>query len=232
MMTKSNSNQLQKAAIISGIGLLIMTVLAITANFIIFKNIIIPGNAESTVNNILVSEFQFRIGICSFLIVILCDILVAWAFYILFKPVNSNLSLLTAWLRIIYAVIFAAALVNYINILNILNNPYFIKIFGKDQLNAKVMLFINTFITEWNFGLIFFGIHLSLLGYLIFKSGFIHKIIGILVIISGLGYLIENISRLIFPNVSPALGLITGWGELVFMLWLLIKGYKIKEPVY
>ncbi|MDD5065783.1 MAG: DUF4386 domain-containing protein, partial [bacterium] len=104
----------RKAALIAGLGLLIMTIAAIFADFNVFQKLIIPADANATINNIKANETLFRIGIGSFLIVIICDIIVAWALYIFLRPINKGLSMLTAWFRLVYAVIFSVALVNYL----------------------------------------------------------------------------------------------------------------------
>ena len=90
---------LRKAAIVAGFGLLIMSILAPFANFYVFPSLIVPGDGATTANNIMANELLFRSGICSFIIVIILDVVVAWALYVLLKPVNKSLSLLTAWFR-------------------------------------------------------------------------------------------------------------------------------------
>jgi hypothetical protein len=117
----------------------------------------------------------------------LLDIVVAWALYILLKPVNKSLSLLTAWLRIVYAAILGIALVNLTNVIQLLSGAGYLVAIETNQLNAQVMLSLNTFNDGWNVGMVIFGFHLLLLGYLVFKSGFIPKFIGILIIIASFG---------------------------------------------
>jgi hypothetical protein len=101
-----------------------------------------------------------------------------------------------------------------------------VSIFGAEQLNTRVLLSHNEFIDGWGIGLIFFGMHLALLGYLALKCGFIPKIFGILLLIAGAGYVVEYCAKFLVPGFSFDLGLITGWGELIFMFWLLIRGGK------
>jgi hypothetical protein len=98
-----------------------------------------------------------------------------------------------------------------------------------DQYSAQVMLSINAFRSHWYFGLIFFGIHLGLLGYLVFRSNYIPKILGVLLIVAGLGYLLTNLKPFLFPQLNLDFAEYTFYGELIFMLWLLIKGSRIEE---
>jgi hypothetical protein len=98
-----------------------------------------------------------------------------------------------------------------------------------DQLQAQVMFSLTTFRSHWYFGLLFFGIHLGLLGYLVFRSNYIPKIVGVLLIIAGLGYLLSNLKPFLFPEITLNFAEYTFYGELIFMLWLLIKGARIQQ---
>jgi len=220
---------LRKAAIVAGLGLLIMTISAIFANFIVLESLIVPGDAAITANNIIASEGLFRSGICSFIIVIIMDVVVAWALYVLLKPVNKSLSLLAALFRLVYAAIFGIALVNLFSVLQLLSGADYLTAFEPNQLHAQVMLFLKAFSYGWTIGLIFFGIHLFILGYLIFKSDYIPKILGVLVIIAGLGYIIDSFVIFLLPNYDVTIAMFTFIGELLLMLWLLLKGAKIPE---
>ena len=216
----------RKVAIVAGLGLLIMTIFYVFADFFVFQNLIVPGDATTTANNIVASEMLFRTGICSFLIVLICDVVVAWALYIFLKPVNKSLSLLTAWLRLVYAAMLGIALLNLVIVLILLSGANYLAVFETDQLHAQVLLFLNAFNDVWAIGLIVFGFHLFILGYLVFKSDYIPRILGVLLIVAGLGYLIDYFGKLLFPNFDAAISLVVGWGELLFMFWLLLKGGK------
>lgn len=220
---------LRKAAIVAGFGLLVMTILAIFTEFFVRQSLIVLGDAATTANNIMANELLFRLGICSFIIVIILDVIVAWALYVLLKPVNKSLSLLMAWFRLVYATIFGIALVNFFSVLQLLSGADYLTAFEPNQLHAQVMLFLNAFSYGWAIGLVFFGIHLFILGYLVFKSGYIPKILGVLLIIAGLGYLIDSFVIFLLPNYEATIIMVTFIGESLFMLWLLIKGLKIQQ---
>jgi hypothetical protein len=229
-MTNRNADiSLRKAAIVAGFGLLIMSILAAFANFYVLPSLIVPGDAATTANNIMANELLFRIGICSFTIVIVLDVVVAWALYVLLKPVNKSLSLLAAWFRLVYATIFGIALANLFSVLRLLSDADYLTVFEIDQLYAQVMLSLNAFSDGWQIGYVFFGLHLFVLGYLVFKSGYIPKILGVLLIIAGLGYLIDSYAIFLLPNYEATIGYVTFIGEVLFMLWLLFKGAKIPE---
>ena len=226
-MTNSIADSsLRKAAIVAGLGLLVMSIFAIFAQFSVIQGLIVPGDAAATSNNIMANEMLFRLGIVSFMIVIICDVIVAWGLYVLLKPVNKNLSLLTAWFRLAYAAIFAVALANLFYALQLLSGADYLAAFEPNQLQAQVMLSLDAFHAGWTIGLVIFGLHLALLGYLAFKSGYIPKILGILLIIAGFGYFINSFIFFLVPNYEAIISLFTFIGELLFMFWLLWKGVK------
>lgn len=220
---------LRTSALIAGLGLLIMAIAAPFAELYVFPKLVVSGNAAETARNILANKILFTGAIFGYLIAFLCDLIVAWALYVLLKPVHENLSLLTAWFRLVYTVIALVALLNLVTVVRLLKTSATLPGFQPAQLYTQVMLLIDTFRSNWYFGLIFFGIHLGLLGYLVIRSSYIPKILGVLLIVAGLGYLLTNLKPFLFPNINLDFAQYTFYGELIFMLWLLIRGPKIKE---
>jgi len=216
----------RKAALVAGIGLLAMAILAVGALMFIFDKIIVPGDAGATVNNILVGEKQFRIGIGCFLSVAILDAVVAWALYILLEPANKYLSMLAAWFRLVYSAILGVALFSYAHILQLLSGARDINGVGADQMHVDVMLSLRAFDDGWAIGLLFFGMHLLVLGYLVFKSGYVPKVLGIVLSIGGASYVTDSLGRFLLDNYTLDLAELLGWGELLFMLWLLFQGLK------
>jgi hypothetical protein len=229
MMRRTNKTALSTFALIAGIGLLIMVIAAPFAELFVYPKLVVPGNAVETTKNIIANKTLFTAAIFGYLITFICDVLVAWALYVLLKSVNENLSLLTAWFRLVYTVIALVALLNLVNVLQMLNTSVPVTVTQPDQLPAQVMVFLNAFRSEWHFGLLFFGIHLVLLGYLVFRSQYIPGLLGMLLIIAGSGYLLTTLKPFLFPQVNVGFAEFTYYGELIFMLWLLIKGSGIKE---
>ena len=227
MINYVNKISQRKAGLVAGVGLLLMTILAIFANFFVLESLVVEGDASTTAINIIGSIELFRFGIVSLLIVSILDIIVAWALYILLIPVNKSLSLLAAVFRLIYAGIFAASITYLFSTLELLSSSEYLSVFETNQLHAQAMININAFGNGWNIGIVFFGLHLLLLGYLIYKSGFIHKIIGILVMVASLGYIIDAFGSFLSPNYNLNIGMFTFVGELLFMFWLLFRSNKI-----
>src|ERR687897_1443287 len=110
----------RKVALTAAIGLLVMALLAPFALFGVLQTIVVPTDAAATVENIIASEGLFRIGIAAFLIVIMLDVVVAWALYVLLRPVNEALAVLVAWLRLVYTAIFALAVANLFDVAQVL----------------------------------------------------------------------------------------------------------------
>ncbi len=220
----------------AGYGYLIIFISGIFANFFVLESLIVAGNAAATANNIIANEFLYRIGILSFVIMVIVDVLVAWALYIFLKPVNNNLSLLAAWLRLVNCAVFGIALIDLINVLEVLNSTGLSAAGESGNGAVQAMLLLKSFDYTWIIGLIFFGLHLFLLGYLIIKSDYIPSILGFLLIAASFGYLIDSFAHFLLSNytdykeIFEMIVVIPGIiGELSFCLWLLIKGTKIPQ---
>jgi hypothetical protein len=214
-------------ALIAGIAMVFMGTTPY-AEFFVYHKLVLSGSAEVTVKNILANKNLFISGIFGYLVNFIADVVAAWAFYGLLKPVNEMLSLLTAWFRLVYTVISLAALLNLLTVLRLVNSSESLTIFDSDQLHYQVMLSLHAFRDGWSFAYYFFGIHLILLGYLIFKSTYIPSIIGVLLIADGSGWIITTMQPVLFPHINLEFIAITFFGELVLLFWLLIKGPKIQ----
>jgi hypothetical protein len=224
-----HKTSLARASLIAGIGLLIMVLTAPVAELYVLPRLIVSANAAETVRNISANQTLFASAIFGYLITFICDLVVAWALYVLLIPVHRNLSLITAAFRWIYTAIALVALLNLVAVLRLLNTSNTLSLLQPDQLGTQVMHFLSAFRAQWHFGLLFFGLHLVLLGYLVIRSKYIPGILGILLIIAGLGYLLTSLKPFLFPDVHLDFAEYTFYGELIFMLWLLIRGSRIKE---
>lgn len=227
MTSHSADTSIRKAALIAGLGLVAMTIFAVGSIYFVFPTLIVLGDVKVTANNIIANEMLFRIGVGSLVIVAILDVVVAWALYVFLEPINKSLSLLAAWFRLVYATILGVALFNYANVLRLLSDADYSKVFEVDRLHADMMLSLNAFDDGWAIGLVFFGLHLALLGYLILRSDYIPRILGVVLIAAGLAYLIDNLGVLMLPNYNVSIATFVGWGELLLMLWLLTKGVRV-----
>ena len=221
--TKSFFSSPRTAALTAGVGLLVMTILAAYANFGILPNLIIPEDALLTAENIITSSGSFLTAVICFLIVAILDVVVAWALYTILKSANKPLSLVAAWLRTIYAVIFAISLTYLYKVYQLLTSPGSSQ--NKDAF-SQAMNGIDSFQKGWDIGLIIFGIHLLLIAFISLRFGTIPKWLGVLLAIAWLGYLIDSIGIIVSPTFSLYIGEYTFVGELILIFWLLWKGIK------
>ncbi len=165
MTNRTADISLRKAARIAGLGYVAIFIFATYAGFVATG----PGDSATTAINKLANEVLFRSGIASWLIVLVADVVVAWALYILLIPVNKRLSLLAAWFRLIYTAIAGITLLYLLIALQLSKGADYLTVFTADQLQAQVILFLDAY---WDLTLIawvFFGLHISILGYLILK---------------------------------------------------------------
>jgi len=225
---RNDGMSLRQAALVAGVAYLLSPVT--TAEFSIYPKLVIPGNIEQTVQNISAHPALFRAAILCYSITFIEDIVIAWALYVLLAPVNRALSLLTAWFRLVYAAMVLAATLNLATVDRLVATPDFLTAFGSDQLHAQVKLLLGSFRWGWSMSLVVFGIHLILLGYLIYRSGYIPWIIGVLLVINGVGWEMDSLQPYLFPHTRLRWVFYTFFGELVLMLWLLIRGWKVREP--
>lgn len=216
------------AALAAGVGLLLMVVAAIFAT-VGYDNVFVAGDAAATANNILANELQFRLAILSFLVVIVLDVIVAWGLYVFFSPVNRNLSLLAAWFRLVYAAVFLVTILDLGHALRLLHSADTVAVLGTDQLQAQALLSLNAFSDGWALGLGIFGLHLIVLGYLVFKAGYAPNILGALLVIAGLGYTFDSVAGLLFPNFGVTIAQFTFMGEVLLAFWLVIKSARVKQ---
>jgi hypothetical protein len=214
---------------IAGWGILAMALIAPFAEFYVRQRLVVPKDAGATATNITAHESLFRLGIVAFLVVIILDVVVAWGLYVLLKPVSRSVSVLMAWARLVFAVIFAVAVVNLLSAVHLVTDPTYQAAFEPTQLNAQMMASLNAFSAGWAVALVFFGIHLILIGYLALKSGYMPKLVGILLVIAGLGYAADSFILFLVPDYVATAALFTFVGELVLALWLVFRGKTIPD---
>jgi hypothetical protein len=218
---------LRGAALTAGIGLLVLSVLAGAANFGAVQRLVTPGDATRTADHILASAGSFRLATAALVAVALLDVVVAWALRVFFAPVNAHIATLAAWLRLSYAAIFAVAISQLAGVLPLLRNAPYVTTLGIDQRRTEAMLKIQSFQDIWHAGLALFGLHLVLIGYLAYTSGYVPRALGALLAVAGVGYLIDTFAALLVPGYSISISAVTFIGEALFLLWLLVKGRTV-----
>ena len=168
----------QLTARIAAVLYLVITVAAIVAHGYVPATLFVAGNAAATASNIAASESVLRLGgIGSELVVLLSEIVLTVLLYVLLKPVNKTLSLLAAVARLAMTIIHGLNLLNYFFVLQLLGGAGYLAVFSPDQLQALALLFLNAHHYGFALGIAFFTVHVFVLGYLIFKSGFFPKVL-------------------------------------------------------
>lgn len=194
--------------------------------------LIVSGDATTTANNIEASEFLFRLGLAGQGITLLADLGIAVLLYVLFRPVNQVLSMIAMSARLGTAFIHGAIILLSITVLLLVGSVESFDSFPKEQRDALVLLIVNV---RQSGGLVwgmFFGVHCLLIGVLAYRSGYLPKWIGVLMILPGIGYLLNSFGAVIAPDFAGLYAIAGGKGsvgEIVFAFWLLIKGVDVQE---
>jgi Domain of unknown function (DUF4386) len=209
-----DTRSLRTASLTAGLALALMAFLAAFGVFGAIGALVTPGDAAKTAVDIAGSQALFRWGIASLILVAVLDVVVAGALFTLFAPVNRSVSLMAAGFRVAYAAVYLVAIIQLVVALGLLGDP------------AQALRAIDAYNTIWLVGLILFGVHLLLIGYLAYRSGFMAKVFGILLVVAGLGYVVDGFLAVLVPGPSFSIGQFTFVGEVALIFWLLIRGSR------
>jgi hypothetical protein len=210
-------------------GLLYLLPLAPFSLLYVPSRLVVPGDAAATASNIMASESLFRLGIVSNLLSQICMIFVSLLLYQLLKPVNKTMAVLMVIFNLLGVPIVMLNELNRLAVLLLLHGADALTVFTPAQLHARVPLFLDLHTLGLNIAGMFWGLWLFPMGYLVFKSGFLPRIIGVLLMIGCFGYLIQSLAAFLLPNLDVNIILFTSWGELLLALWLLIKGVNVER---
>lgn len=223
----------QVYARINGVLYLIIIAAGILGEIFVRGRLVVSGDATATANQLMASPLLWRIGIAGDIIMHVCDVPVMLIFYLLLKPVNRNLALLALLFNLIQTAVLVANKLLLLLPLFLLGNADYLKAFAPDQLQALAYLAIRVHSYGFGVGLIFFGFTCLVTGYLIFRSGYLPWIFGILLQLAGLSYLVNSFALLLAPAfaalINPAILLPAFIGELSLCLWLLVKGINVEQ---
>lgn len=217
----SNTSSIKNTARIAGLLYLILAAVSAFGLVYVPSVIIAPGDAAATAGNILANESLFRLGVVCNLLAFTVNIFVVAFLYKLLRPVNEGM----ASLMVIFILVGIS-----IAMLNELNQVAVLLVSGADYSTAfTVPLFLDLYEHGFIIAHIFFGLWLFPMGYLVFKSGFLPRFLGVLLIIACFGYLADFILFFLFPDVGVKISEFTFVGEVALLLWLLIKGVNVEQ---
>jgi hypothetical protein len=202
----------------------------IFAFFVVRGSLVVPGDAAATAANVLAGESFFRLGIASDLVMILSDVALAVVLFVLFRAVSPLLATLAAFFRLAQAAALGVNLVSLFVGLRLLGDEATAAL-GAERAQGLALVFFDAHAIGYTLALLFFAVSLFFLGLLVWRSGFVPKVLGALVLLAGAGYLVDGFANVLLTNYAayadvfamvvflPAIV-----GELAFALWLLVRG--------
>lgn len=211
----------------AGVLYLIIIVLGLFAELFVRGALVSTGDAAATAGNILAAEGLFRTGFLADSVMFLCDVVLAALLFVLLKPVNRTLALVALFFRLTQTAVIALNLLNYHAVILLLKDPGHAAGLGAAPLHSLTSLFLDLHSHGYDLGLILFGAHCLVLGYLIARSGYLPRALGYLVMAAGVTYLVGSYTRFLFPDLVEAVQPIYAVAivsELSLCLWLLFKG--------
>ncbi|MEU4605543.1 DUF4386 domain-containing protein [Kribbella sp. NPDC023972] len=218
---------IRQAGLFAGVGILVMAALSGFGIFYAGEGLMTQGDPARTVEDIAASDGLFRWGTASLYAVVVLDVVVAWALFRFFSPVSSGLARLAAWFRLAYAGIFMLAIGQLAGIPDLVASDEYSRVFTAEQIQGQSLLKINAFEDLWMAGLILFGIHLALVGYLAYRSGYVPKLLGVLLVIAGAGYVFDSVLSTVLASPPGSVATVTFLGEFLLALWLVTRGRRI-----
>jgi len=219
----------KRLARLAGFFYLIVAICGGFSHLYVRMNVIVVKNdAAATANNILNNEWLFRIGFVSDLLMMISYFLLGLTLYLLLKDTHKHIALLMILFNLIGVPLMCLNMLNHFVPLLLLNGAEYLTVFTSEQLNALSLLYLNMHNYGYIIAQVSTGTWLLPLGYLVYKSGFFPKILGILLMIGSGGYLLDLLIQFLLPSY------VSLWSEIVlapaviaevaFLLWLLTKG--------
>jgi hypothetical protein len=228
MRTRTVEPSLRLRARVAGLLYLIGSVAGVFG-ILYGPSLLVPADAKATASHILANASLFRLSIVSALLDQMIFILVVLALYQVFKPVNQHMAVLMVIFLLLSVPIAMFNELNNVAVLFLLSGADSLNVFTADQLHALVPFFLDLHAVGLNIAFLVGSLWFFPMGYLVFKSGFLPRIFGVLLLMNGCGYLIDSFAALLFPNLHVNIVLFTGWVEVIFALWLVIKGVNVER---
>lgn len=191
------------------------------------RGIVVKGDAAATAAGLLLHETSFRLGVAGDLLAVVSYVVVTALFYELFKPVNRSVALIAAFFSLVGCAIQAFACAFQLAPFVVLGGEPYSSVFKADQLQALAYMSLKTYGPAYKIGLVFFGLYNLLNGYLILKSIFLPRFLGVFMVIAGLPFLVFLLP--LGSNLSPFAVAPAALGEGLLLVWLLAKGVNAQK---
>ncbi len=235
-MKKSSGIPQRKAALIAGVSLLLMTVIAGFTYGYLHGNLVVAEDSQATMENLKSSTGMFYTEIFGWTVIFLLDGLVAWSLYHFFAKANRLLSFFSSFLRVLYTAVLGLAIYNLPKVMTIITDH--LASVHMDSGTTEVMNYLNSFEDIWSKGLIIFGFHLMALGCLVFKADYVPKLWGVLLLIAGASYSYISTMHIFFLEIIEYLTVIESIltipmiiGEVGFAIWLVARGGRNEKEI-
>jgi hypothetical protein len=218
----------QLYARVGGVLYLIIIVVGLFGEAFVRDRLVVSTDAAATASNIKSAESLWRFHIGAELLLLICAVALLMILFVLLKPVSRELAFLAVLFNLVSIGLEAAFVMYLLEALFPLGNSGYLKAFAPEQLYAMTNLSLKSHSYGFGVSLIFFGCFCLIVGYLIFRSGYLPKIIGVLMQIAGLSYLTNSFTLVLAPALAnrlfPAILVPAFVGEASLCLWLLVKG--------
>jgi uncharacterized protein DUF4386 len=216
-----------------GVLYLVIIVIGLFGEAFVRDKLIVSGDATATAKNIMASESLWRFHIAAELFLLICAVVLLLILFVLVRPVSRELALLAAFFNLVSIALEAAYALHLLAALFPLQNAAYLKTFAPEQLYVIASLSLKSHGYGFGISLIFFGCFCVVIGYLIFKSGYLPKTVGVLMQIAGLCYLTDSFALVLAPDLAnrlfPGILLPAFVGEASLCLWLLVKGVNAER---
>jgi Domain of unknown function (DUF4386) len=222
----------ERLARVTGLLYLVIAVLGMFSP-IVLQTLVAPGDAAITADNILGSRWLFGSSLVTWIMLVVADAAVSVTLYLLLEPASRALSLVATALRIVYSAILGTLVLNLFDAFQLLTSTERGADLVAQPQQAMALSSLNTFSTGFLVALVFFGVHLIVLGLLLYRSRYVPRALGILLVAAGGGYIVDSLAHFFVADygglvrailLAPAVV-----GELGLTAWLLVKGVTVRR---
>ena len=214
---------------IAGVFYLLTTLTRMFVEIFVRNRLIVSDDAAATASNILAHEPLWRWGFAADILAFASYVALTALLYELFKPLNRSVSLVAAFFSLVASAVQAVSSLFHLAPLVFLGGTPYLRVFSVEQLQALALMFLRLrALCYHNIGLVFFGLYCLLIGYLIFRSTFLPRIIGALMMLAGLSYLMF-LSPPLVRSLQPYILVFPGVGQIALTLWLLVMGVNAQR---
>jgi hypothetical protein len=215
-----------------GLLYLIVIVAGVFAELGVRGQLVVVNDVAATARNIITHQLKYRVGFAAELVALLCNVPLGLIFYELFKVVNKRVVVLAVLFSFVGTSVESVDLLNHLAPLSLLGGGNYLSAIPAEQLQAQAYLSLKLFELGFSICLVFFGLFCLLQGWLIFRSAFLPRIIGVFLAFEGSCYLVNSFTNFLAPQfagvVFPILA-VSAVGEVSLCLWLLVMGVNVPK---